>query len=104
MLSLEVLEDICFELEWVPVIDCASDPTGSNTLAVAFYDVFVNALLQIDAIKGKDLVMNPSFCCCKQYKQLAEDAFEADKETRILLIVPKRAGEDCFKELEGSSI
>ena len=69
MLSLEVLEDICFELEWVPVIDCASDPTGSYALAVAVYDVFVNALLQIDSIQGKDIVMNPSFCCCKQYKK-----------------------------------
>ena len=45
-------------------------------------------LKQRMAIAGKDIVMNPPYCFCPEFIQLAEDTFEEDKDTRILLIVP----------------
>ena len=61
MLRLEVLDDICQELGWVPVIDCDTDTLGTNAIAVAYFDVFVNFLKQKMAIAGKDLVINPPY-------------------------------------------
>jgi hypothetical protein len=105
MLNAERLEEICAETGWVPVIDCAADPLGTNSVCVLYFDVFVDALQQVEAIKGKDLAMNPPFLMCKEFIELAERAFDADPRTRVILIVPKREGakaKEWFKKLEAS--
>ena len=105
MLRPEILDKICEETKWVPVIDCCADPLGTNSVTALYLDVMVDALQQVDAVKGKDLVMNPPFCRCEEFIEFGEQAYEADKATRIVLIVPKRKGvrsRSWFKRLSES--
>jgi hypothetical protein len=92
MLRLEAYEKIIKDLGWLPAVDYACDPLGSNALAVGFYDVFSNSLKQKKYMRGKDGVINPPFCSAKPFIKLAEEAFAEDSDTRILLIVPERKG------------
>jgi hypothetical protein len=92
MLRPEILDRICEETEWVPVIDCCADPLGTNSVTALYLDVMVDALQQVDAVKGKDLIMNPPFSRQEEFIGLAEQAYEANKATRVVLIAPKRKG------------
>ena len=75
MIRIEVFEEVIKELGWIPGIDFCSDPLGSNSLAVAFYDAYVNSLKQVDSLAGKDGVMNPPFIWPGKFIKLANEAF-----------------------------
>jgi hypothetical protein len=75
MLRFKVYDEIIKYLGWLPVIDYACDPLGSNSLSVGYYDIFSNSLKQKKYMKRKDGVINPPFCAPEPFMELSEEVF-----------------------------
>ena len=52
---------ICKRLRWKPVVDLATNPIGSNSVCLLFFSAMVDALKQVEYIKGKKVMVNPVF-------------------------------------------
>ena len=55
------LAEICKRLGWKPVVDLATNPIGSNSVCLLFFSAMVDALKQVEYIKGKKVMVNPVF-------------------------------------------
>ena len=75
---------------WKPVIDVTSDVTATNACAPLFYSCLTDSLQQVSQIAGQDIICNPCFAMCTEFVNLLTAAFEANKATRALLIIPAR--------------
>lgn len=81
-----------------------SDCLGANALAAFYYSADMDALQQIEYLKGQDVWCNPPFSRMADFIKLCEDTFSANSQTRIVLVAPLRTSHLWSQHLNQSRL